>query len=311
MILVVNLNASLDKCYEMGTLEKGTVMRARTVKNTPGGKGIHVANVLTILGEDCLVTGMLGGKTGEYIENGLAAYHIKSDFSKIAGETRSCLAMITEDGMQTEILEPGPEVSEKEQTDFLEKYAALLDKASLVVCSGSIPRKVPKDFYRVLIEMAREKQKDVFLDTSGELLAHGIAAKPFFIKPNQEEIAALRQLEISSKEDLLQEVRNFLADGIKLVAISLGAKGSIVGYRGAIYEVAVPKITAVNPVGSGDAFVAGMAFSIARGYAIEDAIRMASACGTANALEKESGFVTKSVVEELVKKISVEKIASI
>ena len=85
MILVVNLNASVDKRYEMINLNKGSVMRARTVENTPGGKGIHVANVATILDEECLVTGFLGGKTGEFIEEGLKSYGIKSDFVKIKG----------------------------------------------------------------------------------------------------------------------------------------------------------------------------------------------------------------------------------
>ena len=66
MILVVNLNASVDKRYEMKELQKGTVMRAFKVENTPGGKGIHVANVATILGEECIATGFLGGKTGEF-----------------------------------------------------------------------------------------------------------------------------------------------------------------------------------------------------------------------------------------------------
>ena len=50
MILVINLNASVDKRYKMKDLIKGEVMRAAEVDNTPGGKGIHVANVATILG---------------------------------------------------------------------------------------------------------------------------------------------------------------------------------------------------------------------------------------------------------------------
>ena len=54
MILVINLNASVDKRYKMKDLIKGEVMRAAEVDNTPGGKGIHVANVATILGEDCI-----------------------------------------------------------------------------------------------------------------------------------------------------------------------------------------------------------------------------------------------------------------
>ena len=115
MILVVNLNASVDKRYEIEDIEKGQVMRAKSVENTPGGKGLHVANVATILKEDCIATGFLGGKAGEFIEEKLKDYGIKQDFVKINGDTRECLAFITDDLAQTEILEPGPEVSEEEQ----------------------------------------------------------------------------------------------------------------------------------------------------------------------------------------------------
>lgn len=128
MILAVNLNASLDKRYELEALRCGEVMRARTVENTPGGKGLHVANVATILGEDCLATGFLGGKTGELIAQRLASYGIRHDFQPIAGETRACLALITGDGAQTEVLEPGPEVDAAELEAFLEKYEALARK---------------------------------------------------------------------------------------------------------------------------------------------------------------------------------------
>ena len=114
MILVINLNASVDKRYKMKDLIKGEVMRAAEVDNTPGGKGIHVANVATILGEDCIATGYLGGKSGEFISEKLQDYGIKQDFVQVAGETRSCLAIITESGVQTEILEPGPTVTQEE-----------------------------------------------------------------------------------------------------------------------------------------------------------------------------------------------------
>ena len=150
MILVINLNASVDKRYELNDIKKDTVMRARSVENTPGGKGLHVANVATILKEQCIATGFLGGKSGEFIEERLKDYGIKQDFLKISGETRECLAFITDDLVQTEILEPGPEVSEEEQQKFLHKYIDLIKNASVVVASGSIPRNIPKNFYRKL-----------------------------------------------------------------------------------------------------------------------------------------------------------------
>jgi tagatose 6-phosphate kinase len=308
MILVVNLNASIDKRYEIENIEKGQVMRARCVENTPGGKGLHVANVATILKEDCIATGLLGGKSGEFIEDKLKDYGIKQDFVKINGETRSCLAIITDDLAQTEILEPGPEVSEKEQHSFLDKYMDLIKDANVVVASGSVPRNVPSNFYRRLIEMANAQGKKFLLDTSGELLKEGIKGKPYFIKPNKDEIEALTGRKINTIEDIISEIKRFQSEGIEFVVISLGVEGSVAGYNGKLYKVSIPKVKAVNPVGSGDSYVAGVAVAIQRGYEIEDILKFASACGTANAMEKESGFVIGSVVNELIDKIKVEEL---
>ena len=149
MILVINLNASLDKRYELVDFAKGKVVRAKSVDNTPGGKGIHVANVDTILGEETVVTGFLGGKTGELIAGKLEDYGINGDFVDVAGETRSCLAILTEDGAQTEILEPGPEVSPEELKKFRKKYAELLDKAETVSDVIEIENELTEVRYRI------------------------------------------------------------------------------------------------------------------------------------------------------------------
>ncbi len=308
MILVINLNASVDKRYEIEDIKKGKVMRSRHVENTPGGKGLHVANVATILKEDCIVTGLLGGKSGEFIEESIKRYGIKQDFVKISGETRSCLAFITDDLMQTEILESGPEVSEVEQQLFLDKYIELIGQATIIVASGSVPKNIPKIFYKKLIEIANSQGKKFLLDTSGELLREGIEGKPYFIKPNRDEIEALTGRKIESRVDAIREIKEFQSKGIKFVAISLGAEGSIAGYEDKFYKVKVPKVESLNPVGSGDSYVAGIAVAMQREYDIKDILKYASACGTANAMEKETGFVTESVVNELFEKIIVEEL---
>jgi tagatose 6-phosphate kinase len=308
MILVINLNSSVDKRYEIENIEKGKVMRARSVENTPGGKGLHVANVSTILGEDCIAIGFLGGKSGEFIEDKLKEYGINQDFVKISGETRECLAFITDDLIQTEILEPGPEVTLEEQEAFLEKYRDLLEESKVIVASGSIPKRVSKNIYKELIEICNATGKKFLLDTSGELLKNGIEGKPYFIKPNKDEIEALTGRRINSIKDAIEEIKEFQNYGIKFVVISLGEEGSIAGYEGKFYRVTFEKVNTVNSVGSGDSYVAGIAVGIERGYSIEDILKLASACGTANAMEKETGFVKKSVVEELIKKVQVAEI---
>ena len=308
MILVINLNASVDKRYKMKDLIKGEVMRAAEVDNTPGGKGIHVANVATILGEDCIATGYLGGKSGEFISEKLQDYGIKQDFVQVAGETRSCLAIITESGAQTEILEPGPTVTPEEQEAFMAKYQELLSKATVVAASGSMPKGLPGDFYGQLISLALKAGKPFLLDTSGEALIQGIKAQPYFVKPNNDEIKVLVGAELRSDEDIVHVLQKFMEDGIKLPVISLGAQGSMAGYNQHVYKITVPKIQCKNPVGSGDSFVAGIAVGIERGMAIEDVLSLGAACGTANAMEDESGFVRKEVVEELFPQIKIQQI---
>ena len=308
MILVINLNASVDKRYKMKDLIKGEVMRAAEVDNTPGGKGIHVANVATILGEDCIATGYLGGKSGEFISEKLQDYGIKQDFVQVAGETRSCLAIITESGAQTEILEPGPTVTPEEQEAFMAKYQELLSKATVVAASGSMPKGLPGDFYGQLIRLAHKAGKPFLLDTSGEALIQGIKVQPYFVKPNNDEIKVLVGAELRSDEDIVHVLQKFMEDGIKLPVISLGAQGSMAGYNRHVYKITVPKIQCKNPVGSGDSFVAGIAVGIERGMAIEDVLSLGAACGTANAMEDESGFVRKEVVEELFPQIKIQQI---
>ena len=306
MILVLNLNASVDKKYRMNNLSKGLVMRANDVHNTPGGKGIHVANVINILKEACIATGFLGGKTGEFIESKLKDYNINQDFVKIQGDTRECLAIITDDLVQTEILEPGPIVTNEEQNKFLDKYQSLIKNCNIIVASGSVPKNIPKNFYKTLIEIAKTHNKKFLLDTSGDLLKEGLEAKPFFIKPNKDEIEALTGRKILSVNDAIDEIKEFHKKGIDLVVISLGKDGSIAGFNGKFYKVTVPKVNAINPVGSGDSYVAGIAIGLQKNLSIENILKYASACGTANAMEEETGFVSENVVNDLLNRISVD-----
>lgn len=308
MILVLNLNASVDKRYTLPDLKKGEVQRVAAVDNTPGGKGLHVANVDTILGEDTVVTGWLGGKSGEFIADRVKDYGISGDFVPMAGETRSCLAVITDDGAQTELLEPGPTVTPAELEAFREKYSQLLKKAEVVVASGSLPRGVSADFYAGLCREAKQAGKKFLLDTSGERLAEGIKAQPDFIKPNKDEIEALRGRPVKDEADVVREVQAFLDDGIPLAVVSLGAAGSIAGCSEGLFRVTVPHIECRNPVGSGDSFVAGAAAGFARHLPVTDLLRLAAACGTANAMEEESGFVRKDTVKTLLPQITVTRL---
>ena len=102
--------------------------------------------------------------------------------------------------------------------------------------------------------------------------------------------------------------RAFADAGIPFACVSLGADGSLAMADGKSYRVHVPRIACKNPVGSGDSFVGGYATAIAQGKSPQEALRLAAACGTANAMEEESGFVRREVVEELLPQIEISEV---
>ena len=65
------------------------------------------------------------------------------------------------------------------------------------------------------------------LNASGKPLAEGIDARPDFIKPNQEELAALLGHPVETAEDALQAARTLSRRGVRLVCVSLGGAGRI------------------------------------------------------------------------------------
>lgn len=309
MILVLNLNPSLDKIYTVNKLIYGGVVRTFNVNNTAGGKGIHVANVCKILREDCIVTGFIGGHTGQFITDTLNKKQIIHDFIHVQGETRTCINIATSDGKQTEILEPGPTISEKEIDLFLKKYQKLIKRADIIVASGSLPNNIPYNFYGKLAEIANTSNKKFLLDTSGQTLKKSLSYKPYFIKPNKDELETLSGKKIANINDAFLEIEKFCQLGIKMPIISLGKEGAIVGYKNNIYHAIPPKYKAVNAVGSGDAFVAGITIGLKNHYPITDIIKLGSACGTANVLEEESGYVSLENVKKIFNLVKIEQIS--
>lgn len=309
MILTVTMNPSIDVSYPLDQLNIDTVNRIEKVSKTAGGKGLNVSRVLSQLNASLKATGVVGGKFGEYLTEQLDKDGIPHSFSKIAGETRSCIAILHQ-GKQTEILESGPEVSKEEQDAFVEHFETLMADTDFITISGSLPKGIGHDFYSLLIEKATKADVKVLLDTSGATLKTSIENdfKPFLIKPNETEIADLLGKEINSDAELIEALEDSEFDGIEWVVVTLGADGAIVKHQKDYYRVEIPTINVVNPVGSGDSTIAGLAYALSEGKSPKDVIKSGMVTGMLNTQEEKTGFINVDNFDELFDKITVEKI---
>ncbi len=208
----------------------------------------------------------------------------------------------------TEVLEPGPAVTQEECDIFLEKYESLLDSCDIVTASGSLPQGVPVNFYCTLIEAAKRKEKKFILDTSGDYLKQGVQAKPYMIKPNREEFEKAADSHFASLFDYGKALIKLRDQGISLPVITLGKDGCIAALEDGVYKFFAPPINVLNTVGSGDSFVAGCAVALCKGEKPDAALRLGMACGMSNTQFFQTGMVSHQLVEKFYKMIEVEKI---
>ncbi|HEP1784531.1 TPA: tagatose-6-phosphate kinase [Streptococcus suis] len=310
MILTITLNPSVDIAYQLDTFHLDTVNRVEKVQKTAGGKGLNVTRVLKQIGEDVVATGFIGGEIGSYVKNQLTRNAIKNSFVEIGSETRNCIAVL-HDGKQTEILEQGPTIQEHEALNFIEHLEIILNNVDVVVISGSLPKGLASNYYVEIVELCKEFGVAVVLDCSGEALKNVLESqqKPTVIKPNTEELSQLIGKEVT---DDIQELKSVLSgqlfQGIDWIVVSLGAQGAFAKHNDKFYRVRIPKIKVVNPVGSGDSTVAGIAAGLVHALPEAELLKNANVLGMLNAQEEQTGYVNLENAESLYSQIEVEEV---
>jgi tagatose 6-phosphate kinase len=308
MILTITMNPSIDISYPLETFKLDTVNRVRNVRKTAGGKGLNVTRILKQLNTEVIASGLIGGFLGEEIKKDLTQNEIAHDFLPISGETRNCIAVL-HDGKQTEILENGPVITEQEARAFLQHFEKLAVKAEIISFSGSLPEGLSTDFYRQMLQVCQPKP--VVLDCSGKALREVLlgSVKPKLIKPNTEELASLLGQEISTElSDLKAALSDSMFDEIEWIVVSMGGDGAFAKHHGTFYRVTIPKIDVVNPVGSGDATVAGLTAAIKQGLSDEAVLKQGNVLGMLNAQEATTGYVQLANYQKLYDQILVEKV---
>ncbi len=307
-IVTVTLNPAVDKTYTTQGLIAGHVNRMRTVMKIAGGKGVNVAKILRQYGYEVAATGFLGGYSGRFIEEDLAGRGAECRFVHVEGETRSNMNILADDGYVTEILEPGPVISEREKTEFLGQYDRLLAECGLVILSGSVAQGLDDDIYAVLIKRAAKAGVPVWLDSSGEGLRLGLRAKPGMIKPNWRELEYIVGNRLADIEAVARAAQTILGQGIPEVIVSMGRKGLMCVTADGVLHADVKGIVPVNTVGCGDSVVASWAMSYVTGEPRKEALKRACAVAAANATTAQSANIPLETARELMNRIAVKRI---
>jgi len=304
VITVGGFNTSIDKVMEMAELRSGAVNRASSVRAYPGGKGLHVARAVGALGEPATLVGLIDGPHRRFFEDALAPAGVAFQGTPIPDEVRTCLTIHEAGGRRiTEVLEPGPEVDEARQRALSDAFLAAARNSAVAALSGSVPRGFAEDVYARLVVALRESGVRCLVDASGGLLRAAAEARPFLIKPNRQEVEALLGERIEGVPAAADAARRLCARGIAIVVVSLGADGAILASEGRVCHATAPPQPAANTVGLGDCLLAGVAVGLARGLPLDEVLRLGVACGTANTLSAEHGYIRREHVDAVLPQV--------
>lgn len=310
MILCIGTTPAAQRVMIFPKVMLNAVNRAATTLDSPAGKSVNVAKVLKALGEQPVTTGFLGGDRGEYLRAALAEKGIESDFVTVSAETRQSITVIDESaGTHTELVEESRPV---EPTDFDKLMAIIRRRAPecrAMVMSGTIVSGGPTTFYRDCTRLAEAAGVLSLVDAHGTALLEALKARPGLVKPNRAELAATIGRQRTDEADATQAMRELCEHGAQRVVVTAG-KEPVLAFDGkSFWRITVPQIKAVNTIGSGDAFTAGLVWRLVRGDDLGEACRWGSAAGTANALTPMPGEVNRADVDRLAREVEVTRIS--
>ena len=304
MIYTVTLNPALDKTVEIPGMALDTVNRITEMRTDPGGKGINVSKVIAKLGGESCAAGILGGGSGKMLEKLLEGEPFATRFRFVEGQTRTNLKIIDREGhTNTDINEPGLTVTAADLDALLHDLLAEVHAGDIVVLAGSLPKGAPQDTYRSWRAACKKAGAWVFLDADGALLAEGIKAAPYLIKPNDGELSRLAGKKLETLEELTAEGRKLLERGIERVVISLGGRGALYLRKGSTIYAEGLRVPVGSTVGAGDSVVAALAYAEAQGLSEEEAVRLSTAAGAANVMCSGTQAAEREAVEALLPKV--------
>jgi len=275
-IYTLTLAPSLDSATITPQIYPEGKLRCTAPVFEPGGGGINVARAIAHLGGSATAIFPAGGATGEHLVSLLADENVPVATVEAKDWTRQNLHVHVEaSGEQYRFVMPGAALNEDEFRQ-LEEQVLEIESGAILVISGSLPPGVKLEKLTQLISAAQNQGIRCIIDSSGEALSAALAIGNIeLVKPNQKELSALVNRELTQPDDVRKAAQEIVNSGkAKRVVVSLGI------------QVVPPPVKSQSTVGAGDSMVGAMTLKLAENASLEEMVRFGVAAGSAATLNQ-------------------------
>lgn len=245
-----------------------------------GGSCANTISTVGRLGGHALYCGQVGE---DQMGHDYAARMTKSCGShalrfEAGGNTGKCLSIISRsDAERTMLTDLGAAVRLDDLGGFPEEIA----RAQVVHFEGYTLLDSPlREVTRGAMELAKASGVRVSLDASDPFVVASVPDTFAEVTRKYADILFLNAEEarlLTGRDDAVEAARVVGSDfGVATVAVKRGKDGSVILHDGALYEIPVHPVTAVDTTGAGDSYAGGLLFGITHGMPMDAAGRLAS-----------------------------------
>lgn len=232
-----------------------------------GGKGANQAVAAARLGADVLMIGRVGDDSfGSELVSGLRQDGVDTSGVAVDAGEPSGVALIVVDGAGENQITVAPGANGAVGDAEIARLRDGLTREDVLVMQLEIP--LPA--VHAAIGVAREAGARVILNAapSGALLHRQMPQVDVLIvnEGEAEELGGVA-----------------LVESVGALVVTLGAAGSTLYEKNRVTQVEPHRVEAVDATAAGDAFVGAVAFALARGTSLFDAVRLGGAAGAAAA----------------------------
>ncbi len=309
MILTVTINPLLEKRYIYNRTLTEEYDRSWSEELRAGGKGINVSRQLNRLGLKNIAFTFLGGNDGKILRDLLFREKINFTFIRTNSGTRNASVIVDRSNQTiTTLFGSNSVITEEEAEEFKTKLEKMIRNCEIVIFSGSSPCETADTIFPFGIQTANRYDKISICDTYGEHLRDCIDSAPTIIHNNVEETEKSLKLKLQTEKEKTDYLDFLYSKNVKQAYLTNGGSESFCSNFDYHFKINPPKINSVDSTGSGDSFVAGIAFGWHNNLTFEETLTLATSLGTANSISLETSNVALTEAEKLRSSIVIEPV---
>jgi 1-phosphofructokinase len=291
------------------TVESLTAEGGDDIHVHAAGQGVWVARIAAELGAEPVLCGFIGGETGTVLRPLLEQMSVELRLVETA-EASGCYLHDRRSGEREPIAQSAAMPPSRHEIDelFSSTVAAALDSGALALCGPYPSEALPLEIYGNLVADAKANGTPVLVDLSPPRLDSALEGRPDLVKINDWELAKYVTGPVDTEERMRAAAQRLLDAGAGAAIITRAEEPAMVLRGEEAWTLVPPRFERGSREGCGDSMMGALAAGMAAGVEWGEMLQTGAAAGAANFLRHGLGSGSRSVVEDLARRVELRRL---